>query len=47
MLWLLRMVTAFALMTGNIRKTFIPAHFTYLKPGTNSYDYPGLVMMFR
>uniref|UniRef100_A0A914ZSQ4 Uncharacterized protein n=1 Tax=Parascaris univalens TaxID=6257 RepID=A0A914ZSQ4_PARUN len=47
LLQLLRMMTSFAILVGNIRKTFIPAQFKFLKPGQNAYDNPGLLMLFR
>ncbi|KAM3728773.1 ATP-dependent zinc metalloprotease FTSH, chloroplastic [Dirofilaria immitis] len=36
LLQMLQMVTSFAILVGNIRKTFIPAHFNWLKHGLNS-----------
>ncbi|VDK54929.1 unnamed protein product [Anisakis simplex] len=47
LLQLLRMMTSFAILVGNIRKTFIPAQFKWLKPGQNAFDNPGLLMLFR
>ncbi|KHN88256.1 hypothetical protein Tcan_05715 [Toxocara canis] len=47
LLQLLRMMTSFAILVGNIRKTFIPAQFKWLKPGQHAHDNPGLLMLFR
>lgn len=44
---ILRMMTSFAILVGNIRKTFIPAQFKWLKPGRNAYDNPELMMLWR
>lgn len=46
-LQLLRMMDSFALLVGNIRKTFIPAQFKYLRPGQHPYDDYELVLLFR
>ncbi|EPB72304.1 hypothetical protein ANCCEY_08587 [Ancylostoma ceylanicum] len=47
LLQLLRMMTSFAVLVGNIRKTFIPAQFKYLKPGQHAYDNYELLLLFR
>uniref|UniRef100_A0A0N4Y0Q4 G_PROTEIN_RECEP_F1_2 domain-containing protein n=1 Tax=Nippostrongylus brasiliensis TaxID=27835 RepID=A0A0N4Y0Q4_NIPBR len=47
LLQLLRMMTSFAVLVGNIRKTFIPAQFKYLKPGQHAYDHYELLLLFR
>nr|CDJ92758.1 Protein F59F4.3 [Haemonchus contortus] len=47
LLQLLRMMTSFAVLVGNIRKTFIPAQFKYLKPGHHAYDHYELLLLFR
>ncbi|VDO54137.1 unnamed protein product [Haemonchus placei] len=47
LLQLLRMMTSFAVLVGNIRKTFIPAQFKYLKPGHRAYDHYELLLLFR
>ncbi|CAD6189215.1 unnamed protein product [Caenorhabditis auriculariae] len=47
LLQLLRMMTSFAILVGNIRKTFIPAQFKYLKPGQHAYDNYELLLFFR
>ncbi|MFH4979646.1 hypothetical protein AB6A40_006355 [Gnathostoma spinigerum] len=47
LLQLLRMITSFAILIGNIRKTFIPAQFKWLKPGQKAYDNYGLLQLFR
>lgn len=41
------MIASFAILVGNIRKTFIPAQFKWLKPGQNAYDNPELLILFR
>ncbi|VDO84597.1 unnamed protein product [Heligmosomoides polygyrus] len=47
LLQLLRMMTSFAVLVGNIRKTFIPAQFKYLRPGQHAYDNYELLLLFR
>ncbi|KAK6029138.1 hypothetical protein OSTOST_04755 [Ostertagia ostertagi] len=47
LLQLLRMMTSFAVLVGNIRKTFIPAQFKYLRPGQQAYDHYELLLLFR
>uniref|UniRef100_A0A1I7WPU0 Ion_trans domain-containing protein n=1 Tax=Heterorhabditis bacteriophora TaxID=37862 RepID=A0A1I7WPU0_HETBA len=47
LLQLLRMMASFAVLVGNIRKTFIPAQFKYLKPGQHAYDNYELILLFR
>lgn len=47
LLQLLRMMASFAMLIGNIRKTFIPASFKYLRPGQHAYDNYELVILFR
>uniref|UniRef100_A0A8R1DJH3 Uncharacterized protein n=2 Tax=Caenorhabditis japonica TaxID=281687 RepID=A0A8R1DJH3_CAEJA len=47
LLQLLRMMSSFAMLIGNIRKTFIPASFKYLKPGQHAYDNYELIILFR
>ncbi|VDK28858.1 unnamed protein product [Gongylonema pulchrum] len=47
LLQILRMMTSFAILVGNIRKTFIPAQFKWLKPGRHAYDNPELMMLWR
>ncbi|CAJ0572706.1 unnamed protein product, partial [Mesorhabditis spiculigera] len=44
---LLRMITSFAVLVGNIRKTFLPAQIKYLQPGQHHYDYYLLNAIFR
>ncbi|CAJ0593474.1 unnamed protein product [Cylicocyclus nassatus] len=46
-LQLLRMIASFAVLVGNIRKTFIPAQFKYLRPGQHAYDHYELLLLFR
>ncbi|KJH43000.1 MBOAT family protein [Dictyocaulus viviparus] len=41
------MMTSFAVLVGNIRKTFIPAQFKFLKPGQHAYDNYELLLLFR
>ncbi|TKR82385.1 hypothetical protein L596_016119 [Steinernema carpocapsae] len=43
----LRMITSFAILIGNIRKTFIPAQFQYLQPGRHAYDNNDVMLFFR
>ncbi|GMT33028.1 hypothetical protein PFISCL1PPCAC_24325, partial [Pristionchus fissidentatus] len=43
----LRMICSFAILIGNIRKTFIPAQFRYLHAGQKSFDNPELLTFFR
>ncbi|KAK0407460.1 hypothetical protein QR680_019206 [Steinernema hermaphroditum] len=43
----LRMITSFAILIGNIRKTFIPAHFQYLPPGRHAWDNNDIMLFFR
>ncbi|KAK6112353.1 putative integral membrane protein [Brugia pahangi] len=45
LLQILQMMTSFAILVGNIRKTFIPAHFSWLKYGRN--DSLDLMMLWR
>ncbi|EFO22726.2 hypothetical protein LOAG_05755 [Loa loa] len=45
LLQILQMMTSFAILVGNIRKTFIPAHFNWLKYGRN--DSVELMMLWR
>ncbi|CAI4228788.1 unnamed protein product [Auanema sp. JU1783] len=47
LLQLLRMIASFMILVGNIRKTFIPAQFRYLKPGQHPYDNYELLLIFR
>ncbi|KAK6034414.1 hypothetical protein COOONC_28086 [Cooperia oncophora] len=47
LLQLLRMMTSFAVLVGNIRKTFIPAQIKYLRPGQQAYDHYELLLLFR
>lgn len=44
MLQILQMMTSFAILVGNIRKTFIPAHFNWIKYGHDDTD---LMMLWR
>ncbi|KAK6727108.1 hypothetical protein RB195_005045 [Necator americanus] len=46
LLQFLRMITSFAILVGNIRKTFIPAQFKYLRPGQRAYDNYELLLVF-
>ncbi|CAJ0599704.1 unnamed protein product [Cylicocyclus nassatus] len=39
------MMASFAVLVGNIRKTFIPA-FKYLRPGQLAYDHYELLLLF-
>lgn len=41
------MMTSFAILVGNIRKTFIPAHFNWVKHGRNDHDRMELMMLWR
>ncbi|KHJ88551.1 hypothetical protein OESDEN_11654 [Oesophagostomum dentatum] len=41
------MIASFATLVGNIRKTFIPAQFKYLRPGQHPYDHYELLLLFR
>lgn len=45
LLQILQMMTSFAILVGNIRKTFIPAHFSWLKYGRK--DSLDLMMLWR
>ncbi|GMT04348.1 hypothetical protein PENTCL1PPCAC_26522 [Pristionchus entomophagus] len=45
-LQLLRMICSFAILTGNIRKTFVVAHFRCLRPGQKSTDNSELQAFF-
>ncbi|VDK79691.1 unnamed protein product [Litomosoides sigmodontis] len=45
MLQILQMMASFAILVGNIRKTFIPAHFNWIKHGHN--DSEELMMLWR
>uniref|UniRef100_A0A0R3RRI9 XK-related protein n=1 Tax=Elaeophora elaphi TaxID=1147741 RepID=A0A0R3RRI9_9BILA len=45
LLQILQMITSFAILVGNIRKTFIPAHFNWVKHGRN--DSMMLMMLWR
>ncbi|OZC05492.1 hypothetical protein X798_07534, partial [Onchocerca flexuosa] len=44
LLHMLQMMTSFAILVGNIRKTFIPAHFNWVKHG---HDNMGLMILWR
>ncbi|VDK71633.1 unnamed protein product [Onchocerca ochengi] len=44
LLQMLQMMTSFAILVGNIRKTFIPAHFNWIKHGHNNME---LMILWR